>query len=121
MISVNRELIIERLVELADEQRQKELWLASGGAQVSSFVEAVCGLFDDSALSDALDSSGTEYGSVVDSRFLELGRLLDAIDYRRTPADLIDDPRMRDVRRVANEIVSMIGSPSPDEGATGGT
>ena len=113
---MNRGLIVERLLELSDEQRQRKLWLWSGGGEVSSFVEAVCGLFDDSALGGALDSGGTEFGSLVDSKFLELACLLDRIDYRLSDADIMRDPQMRDVRKVAKDLLCMIGSLDLDEG-----
>ena len=67
---INKNLIIERLKELSDASWQEQLWTGKILGQQSSFVEAVCGLFDDAGLARALES-----GRLATSYSAELCRL----------------------------------------------
>ena len=92
--------------ELGSEAEQRGLWLGQGTqtvGEVSCFVEACCGLFDDSALGEKLYSSGTEFGAEVDTALKEVDKLIDAIDDDRTEEEIIADPMMANVRRVASD------------------
>ena len=60
MPNLIKPLVISCLQELADYDFQRRVWLASTGPAVSSFTEAVSGLFDDSGVGDALE----KYSSV---------------------------------------------------------
>jgi hypothetical protein len=53
---------------LADEAYQRQLWLAAGGPEVSSFTECISRLWDDSGLSDALDRPQGVYTPEIDDQ-----------------------------------------------------
>ena len=55
------EIVEDALRELVDPARQRELWLSTGDPEVSSFMECVSRLWDDSGLGTALDRPGTVY------------------------------------------------------------
>ena len=64
-------LVIESLRELASEDEQRRLWLSDGtnGADVSSFIEAQAGLFNDSGLGDRLERGEAVFGDGRADRF----------------------------------------------------
>ncbi|RIK04923.1 MAG: hypothetical protein DCC49_13090 [Acidobacteria bacterium] len=102
---VGDELVEGALRELADESRQRELWLSKGYPEVSSFTECVCRLFDDSALTDALDRSGTVYTPEIDDRLRALGELLGGIDSYRPPEEILKDPQLDRARSMAQALL----------------
>ena len=110
MKGVNRPLVMLSLLELGDEARQRQLWLECGGDEISSFVEAVLGVFDDSALEYMLNSGESEFGGAVDAQFAELWKLCDAIGYDISQEEVLAHPQMRSVRRVAQRILRMTDS-----------
>ena len=71
---------------------------------MGSFEEAVCQIYDDSGLEDALEKSEAAdvLGAEAVERLDELSRLLDTVDPNRVPVeDLIGSPQMVEVRRLA--------------------
>jgi hypothetical protein len=79
----NKELILLRLRELSSRSEQERLWFTDWGEgrDMSSFTEAVCGLFDDSAFDAFIDERRpTGLGAAADSALLELSAFLDTID-----------------------------------------
>lgn len=113
MITLNHHYILVDLRTLGSEAEQRGLWLGEGTqtvGEVSSFVEACCGLFDDSALGEKLYSSGTEFGADVDAALKEIDKLTDAIDDDRTQEEIIADPLMAKVRQVASDAFRRIMS-----------
>ncbi len=117
------DLARECLVELADEQFQNDVWTGRNAPPnvMASFVEAACGLFDDSFLGSALDT-GWVYGEPVDGLLRRLSVEIDAIDEYAPIDELLANPRMRTVRALAAEILQQIegrplrsitGSPFP--------
>lgn len=93
----------EGLEELASEAEQRRLWLATGGPEIGSFVEAVSGAFDDSGLSDDLDTprADAELGAEAAERLRALDRALGAVDADLDEEALIDSPEMAEVRALA--------------------
>jgi hypothetical protein len=109
-----KDAIVECLTELSDESLQRRRWLAegvdpSGAVEMSSFEEAVCGLFDDTGLSGALEKGATGFGEDVDRQLRELHKLLNPIDSRRSPKEIMSDPRMARVRKISSDLLRMIG------------
>jgi hypothetical protein len=121
MISrVDLALIRDNLAELSSEEEQRRLWLSDGqhGRDVGSFIEAFCGLFDDSRLGDELEGGGSVFDTATDADLRRLGSLLARIDHQRPPCEIIADPRMTEVRLIATRLLGRIDNlgtrpPSP--------
>lgn len=115
----NTEMVLDCLAELSSREEQERLWLSTGehGAEVSSPVEAVCRLFDDSGLGDALDwalrqrkggrevSNEPVYDIHIDERINALGELLRQIP-TGSPQRVIDSAEMADVRIAAAHLLT---------------
>lgn len=70
--------VLLRLDELADKEYQERVWVRGEGEEVSSFVEAGCGLYDDTGLIDLLEE--TPSGRYVISKQIDdLLRQLDQL------------------------------------------
>lgn len=115
MTWLGHELVRDGLIELADETYQRRVWTAGQGPEVGSLTEAVSRLFDDSALGDALDAGREVYGAHVDGMLRELAALLEGIDDQRRPEEILQDPRLDQVRRRAASILDELGGPPPRE------
>ena len=103
--------VIEGLHELSDEAFQRRVWLASSGPEVSSFSEAICGLFDDTGLS--IDLEHGKLPSVFSNEIYEglrgLGKLVDraARQFRSLPPTvIIEHPQMQEIRSVAANVLA---------------
>lgn len=110
MTGVLTQIVIDALVELADEDVQRRRWTATMGLEVGSFTEAVSQLLDDSGLGDALDSGREVYGAQTDELLAELADSLTRIDGSRSPQIVLADKRMDEVRRLAAGALALIGS-----------
>ncbi len=113
VITLNHHYILVDLRTLGSEAEQRGLWLGEGtqtDGEMCSFVEACCGLFDDSALGEKLYSSGTEFGPDVDAALREIDKLTDAIDDDRPQEEIIADPVMAKMRQVASDAFRRIMS-----------
>lgn len=99
------DVVEEALRELADEDAQTRLWLASEGPEVSSLTECRCRLWDDSGLGDALEKPGVVYTPVIDSRFRDLRSVLGRIDDVRPPTQTLTDPDLAAARTLARELL----------------
>jgi predicted lipoprotein len=103
------------LGELSDEQYQSRVWTGhAAGDAMSSFVECVERLFDDSGLDDALEAGKRVFGSPIDEQLSALGDLVAKIDGSQAPDEIIAHPRMQLVRDRAAAIAQAI-----DEGDSG--
>ena len=100
--------ILECLREMEDKSFQQRVWLASSGPEVSSITEAMCQLYDDSGLGDELDKSRVVFSETIDAKFVVLGKKLLAIDSDRPPLEIIEDPKMEDVRVLARELLDVL-------------
>ena len=119
MTLINHEQIIDGLSQLANESEQRRLWLGEGQEEItefSSFIEACCELFQDSALDNKLYFQGTEFGSEVDAMLKKIDDLTEAMSIDRPQEKIIADPKMAMVRIAAStalrHIMSMGGKNS---------
>jgi hypothetical protein len=100
---INMKQLVRALLELSDVEFQRRAWLASEGPEVSSFSEQVCQTFDDTGLSDLLDSG--ECPPELDERTFAILKDLDSavsrVDQSASPERLLQDPRVKDVREIA--------------------
>ena len=110
--TLNHQSILCGLRELSSASEQRRLWLSDGVAtsEVSSFIEACCQLYDDSALQERLEAGGTEFGIEIDDALKELGEATDAIDAERPPEHIVADPKMANVRNLAKSVLRKIMS-----------
>ena len=91
---------------LTDTAYQTALWTGNVEGEQSSFTEAVCMLFDDSALGIELDSGVFErtHSQELFQSVCRLRMLLREIDDTGTPAQTLQHPKMREVREAALEL-----------------
>ena len=101
------ELVENALRELADVERQRRLWLSSGG-EVSSFIEVGSRLWDDSGLADALDGPHGAYSAEIDGQLRALRTQLVRIDFARPPEEILEDPRLQRARSIASLILQSL-------------
>jgi hypothetical protein len=104
--------LISALRELSDEVFQRKAWLASSGPTVSSFAEQVTQTFDDTGLSDSLDSGRrpAELSDEAFSALKELDRAVKQIDQSLPPRNLLKSPKMKEVRVYARRALGLIES-----------
>ena len=105
MTTVIDAVVEDALRELADESNQRRLWLAAEGPEVSSFIECVSRLYEDSGLILALEEGRTVYTPSIDAAFTRLDRLLSRIDGRRPPDDILNDPLLGEARALARQLL----------------
>ncbi|MCE5197983.1 MAG: hypothetical protein ABFD54_13790 [Armatimonadota bacterium] len=110
--------VLANLRELADENYQRRVWTSSSGPEMSSFDEDVCGLFDDSGLGDELDKPGPVFSEVIDRHLRVLDARLQSIDARCHPLEVIQDPRMEEVRAQAKHLLDLFAFEGYDVGAS---
>jgi hypothetical protein len=80
---------------------------------MSSFVECVERLFDDSGLEEALDAGQHVFDSGIDDELRTLSNLVDKIDVSQDPDQLINDSSLQLVRKKASEILRAINEKVP--------
>jgi hypothetical protein len=108
MTTVVDDLVESALRELADATHQRELWLASGGPEVSSFTECISRLWDDSGLGDALERPRVVYSPEIDRRLRELRVVLTGIDDSRSPEEILKDPELDRARSMASALLEAL-------------
>jgi hypothetical protein len=108
MSIVYKQKVFDSLQELRDEKYQRRAWLSSSGPEISSFVEAICGLFDDSGLGDALDKEEVVFTGEIDRLLRELRQAVQATDQALPPAQLIIDKKMVAIRELATMLLHLI-------------
>lgn len=105
---IYKENVIEALAELADEAVQRRRWVTSGGTEVSSFTEAMCQLFDDSGLGDALGKGTPVFSKEIDRKLKDLEKMMGKIDEFLPARSLIRDSPFIRVRDLAGLILTEI-------------
>ena len=104
--------VITRLQELADEDFQRRVWLARTGPEVSSYDEAICGLFDDTGLNRQLEKGNSIiFTSEIDDSLRQLRKLTtegaDVFQYM-PPLEVIEHQLMRQIRCVASKVLAQM-------------
>ena len=104
--------VVECLNELADEDFQKRVWLASSGPEISSFDEAICRLFDDTGLGRLLEKQSPQVlSSEIDESLRELDKLViraSQLFHAMPPASMIEQPQMREIRCAAAKVLAQM-------------
>jgi hypothetical protein len=107
MSKINKQSVIWALEELSNLEEQKRLWLSDGSSgEVSSFVEAISGVFDDGGVSKALDSN--ELPQELENRFRELSKHIDMVPQSAPPLEQIEHPAMLEIVRISRELIELI-------------
>lgn len=119
-MQVYKENAIHSLEEFADISVQRRRWLSEGGPEVSSFTEAVCQLFDDTGLGDALKKPGAlpVFSAAIDDRLRELSKAVGRFDHEMEPLKQIDHPNMQKIRELAASILAEISFLKLSDGLT---
>jgi hypothetical protein len=91
---------------LADYDYQKRVWLCGSGPEMSSLTEAVCGLFDDSGLGDALDKGQSVYSVEVDTLLRRILNMTSALDPDQRVA--VFSPKMDIMRNLAASALKLL-------------
>ena len=100
------------LRELSDLEFQKRVWLRGEGPEVSSFVEVVCQLFDDTGIGDELNekTDGFVTSEELDPILRELGALIDSIDYRVPVIEILKHPNWQKVLMLSSHALTKMTS-----------
>jgi hypothetical protein len=97
------------LKEFSDKDYQIKIWLKGEGNEMSSFVEATCKLFDDSALSYYLDNTNE---IIISNDFMDiLGKisfLIDTIEKNIAIREIIEHKNMSKIRLLAKNAIILI-------------
>jgi hypothetical protein len=100
--------IVDCLRELSDINYQKRVWLASTGPEISSYTEAVCQLFDDSGLGVELEKHDVIFSEDIDNKLRVLHTKLAEIDDSKAPFDIINEPKMKNIRLLSMELLKLL-------------
>ena len=107
MEQINKQSVIWALEELASRTEQVRLWLSDGSTgEVSSFTEAICGVFDDGGVSRALESD--RLTNELATRFKNLETYIGKIPEDLPPQEQIDHPAMKDIAKISQELMKML-------------
>jgi hypothetical protein len=101
--------ILDIVQEFSSEEFQKRVWLEGKGPEVSSFIEAACGFFDDNNADELIDVQWRQVGLTEEQRN-KLAHFRDALEVlnKRTPetpndADILNDPEWPKIRQLAKD------------------
>lgn len=101
--------IYNDIIELSDLSLQRKLWLNENNdtGLISSYVEVMCRLFDDSGLDDFIDNSSSKIG-LANSVIFELNRLrelLNNYDEKESVEEIINDPEWKKIIKQAKVVI----------------
>jgi hypothetical protein len=103
------------LEDLSDRKAQERVWLGNSATEMSSFEEAVCATFDDSGLSDVLNSKLKILS--LSAEFLEkvtrLEKAIRKIPDQIAPMAVINHRAMEEVRVAATDLLNYLNA-EPD-------
>lgn len=105
MFDIN--LFLENLEELASKDLQKQLWLHGNKNRMSTFTEAICGIFDDARLTRALETGYVEnnFSSELFLTAKKLDQLVGLIPDNLPPEKIIKHPKMCIVRFLSGKLL----------------
>ena len=98
------------LLHLSDYDMQHNLWLSdgSGGADVSSFTEAIEQLFTDTGLYIALEKNETGFNPEILALFQSMDREIGNVATQNGPLQTLDDPAMGRIMMIATNLLSLL-------------
>lgn len=110
MLDMN--ILLENLRELASEELQKKLWLYGNENQMSSFTEAICGVFDDARLTRALETGYLEnhFSSELCQKVKKLDQMINLVPEDLPPEQIINHPKMGVIRALSGELLDLFES-----------
>ena len=102
--------ILQCLKELSDIEHQKRVWIRGEGAEVSSYSELSCQLYDDTLLGDLLEKASVVplFSKEIDSILNRLSITLDKIDGSLDAETIIQHPRWKQVLSLSEEAHRLI-------------
>jgi len=105
-------ILLENLRELASEELQEELWLYGNENQMSSFTEAICGVFDDARLTRALETGylKNNFSSDLCQKAKKLDQTINLVSEDLPPAEIIKHPNMSAVRVLSGDLLDLFES-----------
>lgn len=98
------------LEELSDIEFQKRIWLHGEGPEVSSYVEVVCQLFDDTGIGDIINEpeEGVVVSEALDPILRELSDIFDSLDYKIGTERILNHPKWLRVIEIASQAVKIL-------------
>jgi hypothetical protein len=116
---INRNVLLWSLEELASKSEQERLWDGpSDSKEISSFTEAVCGVFDDAGITRALEKGylKSHFSSDLCQKVQELDALISHVPhYGVAPREVIEHPGMTKIRKVASELLLLFRTELKDD------
>lgn len=100
-------LRMDALMDLADKDMQIEHWVIGKGGFGSSFDETCNNLFDDVGFVELFERGDVFCSPEITKVLKQLYELTLQVDWRRLPSEIIDDPKMVDIRLLARRILQM--------------
>ena len=107
---IDWKILRDSLSELASQDLQERYWLHGAEFnEISSFEEAICGVFDDSGLSRAIDTGWVAKNVAVEVRSViaELDKAVGLVPQGQAPEVVISHPAMDEVREVAGRLLGL--------------
>ena len=100
-------VLLENLEELASKDLQEQLWLHRNKNRMSTFTEAICGIFDDARLTRALETGYIEnnFSSELFLTAKKLDQLIGLIPENLPPEKIIKHPKMCKVRFLSGKLL----------------
>lgn len=119
---IDMQLMIWSLKELSSQEDQERLWLSDGSSgEVSSFEEAVCQLFDDAHISQALESGSLRelFGDDFCTNVKTLDELVQSMPQNMAPEILLRDPSLLEIRRICKLLLEIAYEMCPNLSQSG--
>jgi len=98
--------ILDGLTELSDREVQIKLWIHGDEDGMSSFTEAICGIFDDGGVTRAIEAG--LISEPLLGLFRQLDALIDEIPEHAKPSVIIKHPVMPKVKSVALNLLQAL-------------
>lgn len=107
MNTIDKQLALCCLENLASREEQERLWLARTGNETGSLAEAWCGFFDDAGIARAMESGYLQktYSEELCRKVEALRNLLKQLPEPAPPKLVIAHPKMEEVRRIAADLL----------------
>lgn len=107
--------IVDSLKQLASAEFQEKGWVRGEIHDYCSYIETICGLFDDSSFDEFIDNQAKKFG-LTDDQIQKLDNLRKVVrefnrkhwDYE-DPIIIIKDPEWLKIRQMANEALRSLG------------